>query len=136
MPRWNFFALEEVLAQGEDNFPSLVDDEGQPAKESRQLLQRWAEHLDKRPDMTHSIWSTSLNWTQGKLKQQMAKHDLSDPKGCIRGLPAVQKLNKKWCVTKNGIKLARNNVVKHVDVQAKLEENTSENKNYKHFKCV
>ena len=66
--------------------------------------------------MTHSIWSTSLNWTQDKLKQKMAAHDLLDPKRHIRGLPVVQKLNKKWCVSKNGTRLVHSDVVKHIDV--------------------
>ena len=38
-PRWNLFAVKEGLAQGEDNFPNLVDGEGQPTKDSRQLPQ-------------------------------------------------------------------------------------------------
>ena len=50
----------------------------------------------------------------------MAEHDLSDPKGRIRGLMVIQKLNKKWCASKNGTMLVRNNV------QAKLEKNMSE----------
>ena len=63
----------------------------------------------------------------------MAEHDLSDPKGYIRGLPIIQTLNKKWCVTKNRIKLVRNNVVKYVDVQAKLEKNISEKQKQQAF---
>ena len=133
--RWNLFAAKEKLTLGEENFPSLVDDEGQPTKESRKLLQRWAQYLDSNSDMTHSIWSTSLNWTQDKIKQQMAAHDLSDPKGHMRGLPTVQKLNKKWCVMKNGIKLIRNNEVKCVDVQAKLEKNMSETQKLQAFEA-
>ena len=89
MPTWILFSTKENLVQGEDDFPNLVDGEGQLKKHSRKLLQRWAEHLHKRLDMTHIIWSTSLNFTQETLKQQMAEDYLLDPKGCIRGLPVI-----------------------------------------------
>ena len=85
--------------------------------------------------MTHSTQSTSLNWTQDKLKKHMAEHDLSDPKGNILGLPVIQKLNKKWCTSKNGTVLMRNDVVKHIDVQAKLEKKMSEKQKLEEFEA-
>ena len=61
VPRWNAFAAEEGILTGEDNFPSLVDQDGKPTKEGNRLMQRFAVHLDGASDMTYNIWIVCLN---------------------------------------------------------------------------
>ena len=75
--------------------------------------------------MTYNIWIVCFNWVQRKLKLQIAAHDLSDPKGCIRGLPKVQELNKKWVASRNGTVLVRNDEVKHNNTHAQLEKSVT-----------
>ena len=75
------------------------------------------------PDMTCNVWIACLNWAQRKLKIQTAAHDLTDPKGHIRGLPTVQNLNKKWFASRNGITLVRNNEVKYNNIHGQIEKN-------------
>ena len=125
LPRWNSFAAEEGIPSGEENFPCLVDDEGRPTKSANKMMQRFASFIDKMSDMTYDVWIVGLNFVQCQLNVQMANHDLSDPKGYIRGLPAVQRLNKKWCKTRNRRTLTRNNEAKHIDMHGKLEKNMS-----------
>ena len=38
VPRWNKFAVSEGIPIGEQNFPSLVDEEGKPSKEGNRLM--------------------------------------------------------------------------------------------------
>ena len=126
VPRWNKFAIKEGITIGEENVPSLVDAEGKTSKEGNRLVQHFAVFLDTMPDMTYNAWIVCFNWVQLKLKIQTATHDLTDPKGHIRGLPTVQKLNKKWFASQNGITLVRNNEVKHNNIHAQIKKEHDE----------
>ena len=123
VPRWNLFAAKEGIATGDENFLSLVDEEGKPTKEGNQLMQRFAVCLNDMSDMTYNVWIVCFNWAQRKLKQQTAAHDLSDPKGHIRGLPKVQELNNKWFKSRNGATLVRKNEVACNNMHAQIEKN-------------
>ena len=85
-------------------------------------MQRFDMFLDTIPDVTFNVWIVCFNWARLKLKIQPAAHDLTDPKGHVRGLPTVHKLSKKWFASRNSITLVRNNKGKYNNGHAQIEK--------------
>ena len=104
-----------------------VNERGEVLETARCMLMAYTQYLFELPGMSHSVFSTALNWMQWELNTQTTAKNANKHTNYIRRLAHVQEYEKTLQNKLSSVEqtISGTDEVIHRDMHAKLENDMS-----------